>query len=149
MSVKTRDVLTRAFKTFWQACIAYVIASITVLQSALSGESTWAKVLITLGVGAVAAGLSAVWNGFVSPLLKKDSTTEKIVDSVPETIKSVLELVGIDLTQVTKSGLEKMAEQVGVILTDEDTKQSIIDKLTEVVISKDGKQESKAEVATK
>ena len=70
MSEKTKDVLNRALKTFWQAALAYLLADVSVLQAALTDVSAGKRVLLTLGVGAVAAGLSAVYNGLVKPLLE-------------------------------------------------------------------------------
>ena len=69
MSEKTKDVLIRAGKTFWQAALAYLLADISVLQEALTDVKAGRQVLITLAVGAVAAGLSAVYNGLIAPLL--------------------------------------------------------------------------------
>jgi len=65
-----KDVLIRAGRTFWQAMLAYLLADTTVLQEALSGWSRGRHALLTLGVGAVAAGLSAVYNGVVRPALE-------------------------------------------------------------------------------
>lgn len=70
MSEKTKDVLNRALKTFWQAALAYLLADVSVLQTALTDVKAGKQVLITLAVGAVAAGLSAVYNGLVKPLLE-------------------------------------------------------------------------------
>lgn len=70
MKETTKDVLIRALKTFWQAAVAYLLADVTVLQSALTDLSAGKRVLLTLGVGAVAAGLSAVYNGIVRPGLE-------------------------------------------------------------------------------
>lgn len=69
MSDKTKDVLCRAAKTFWQAAVAYLLADVTVLSAALTDFETGHRMLITIGIGAVAAGLSAVYNGVVKPLL--------------------------------------------------------------------------------
>lgn len=69
MKYETGDVLCRAVKTFWQAMLAYLLADVTVLQEALSDWQTGKRVLLTLGVGALAAGFSAVYNGIVKPLL--------------------------------------------------------------------------------
>lgn len=71
MSEKTKDVLIRALKTFWQAAVAYLLADVTMLSAALTDYETGYRMLVTLSVGAVAAGLSAVYNGIVKPLLPK------------------------------------------------------------------------------
>jgi hypothetical protein len=71
MSDKTKDVLIRALKTFWQAAVAYLLADVTMLSAALTDFETGYRVIVTLVVGAVAAGLSAVYNGIIKPLLPK------------------------------------------------------------------------------
>jgi|GEM_PF-912361 len=70
MNEYQKDVLIRAGRTFWQAMLAYLLADATVLQEALCDWSRGRQVLLTLGVGAAAAGLSAVYNGVVLPLLE-------------------------------------------------------------------------------
>ena len=62
MNAKQKDVLTRAWRTFWQAALAYMLADATVLQEALCDWSRGRHMLLTLTIGAVAAGLSAVYN---------------------------------------------------------------------------------------
>ena len=62
MKSKQKDVLTRAWRTFWQAMLAYLLADATVLQEALCRWDRSRHVLLTLFIGAVAAGLSAVYN---------------------------------------------------------------------------------------
>ena len=52
-----KDIAIRALKTFWQAAIAYLVASLSQGVDLLEGE-----VIGGLLIGAVAAGLSAVWN---------------------------------------------------------------------------------------
>ena len=67
-----KDVLCRAARTFWQAMLAYLLADVTVLQEALCRWSRGRQALLSLAVGAVAAGFSAVYNGVVLPLLAED-----------------------------------------------------------------------------
>ena len=55
-----KDVAIRALKTFWQASLAYLVASLGQGVDLLEGE-----VIGGLLIGALAAGLSAVWNGAV------------------------------------------------------------------------------------
>ncbi len=62
MNEKQKDVLTRAWRTFWQAMLAYLLADATLLQEALSDWSRGKHLLLTLFIGAVAAGCSAVYN---------------------------------------------------------------------------------------
>ena len=65
MNEKQKDVLTRAWRTFWQAMLAYLLADATLLQETLCGWSRGRHMLLTLFIGAVAAGLSAVYNGLL------------------------------------------------------------------------------------
>lgn len=57
--------MTRAWRTFWQAMLAYLLADATLLQEALCDWSRGRHMLLTLFIGAVAAGLSAVYNGLL------------------------------------------------------------------------------------
>ena len=81
---KTKDILIRALKTFWQAVVAYLATS---FGSQIAGIEVFnfdalKNVAIGLLVGALAAGLSAAWNGVIQPALDKlkakggDSTVE-------------------------------------------------------------------------
>ncbi len=70
MNGKAKDVLNRAVRTFWQAALAYLLADVTVLQAALADLPAGRRALLTLGVGAAAAGFSAVYNGLLRPLLE-------------------------------------------------------------------------------
>ena len=70
MNERQKDILIRAARTFWQAMLAHLLADATVLQEALSGWSRGRQLLLTLFVGAAAAGLSAVYNGVIRPLLE-------------------------------------------------------------------------------
>lgn len=72
MSDRVKDVLVRALKTFWQAALAYVFADVSVLQGALSDWNVGKRVLVTIGIGAAAAGLSAVYNGVIKTWLIKE-----------------------------------------------------------------------------
>ena len=72
MNSKFKDVLIRAGKTFWQAALAsLVIAFPEIINLIPKGWDAVMPVLLSAGVGAVAAGLSAVWNGVVAPMLDK------------------------------------------------------------------------------
>jgi hypothetical protein len=59
------DVLIRALKTFVQASIAYLVASIGAVDVFDKGVAEG------LLIGAIAAGISASWNGVVQPRLNK------------------------------------------------------------------------------
>ena len=70
MNENQKDVLVRAVRTFWQAGLAYLLADAAVLQEALSDWGRGRHLLLTLFIGAAAAGLSAVYNGVVRPWLE-------------------------------------------------------------------------------
>lgn len=59
------DVLIRALKTFVQASIAYLVASIGAVDVFDKGVAEG------LLIGAIAAGISASWNGVMQPMLNK------------------------------------------------------------------------------
>jgi hypothetical protein len=61
-----KDIMVRALKTFWQSAIAYFVASLS--QGADLFE---VEVIGGLLIGALAAGLSASWNGAVQPVLNR------------------------------------------------------------------------------
>ena len=60
--MKLPDWLIRALKTFVQAAVSFIVAGITVLTEAVADWNTGKHALLSLGVGAVAAGISAAWN---------------------------------------------------------------------------------------
>lgn len=68
-----RDIATRAMKTFWQSAVAYLVATFSTQMSGVDVfdlhdvQSVFGGLLI----GALAAGLSAAWNGVVQPILDK------------------------------------------------------------------------------
>ncbi len=64
---KIKDVLIRALKTFIQAFVSIAIAQLAGVNF-IEGENLM-NVLIGIAVSAGAAGISAVWNGVLSPLL--------------------------------------------------------------------------------
>ena len=64
--IMTKDIAIRALKTFWQASIAYLVASLSQGIDLFEGE-----VIAGLLIGALAAGISASWNGAVQPVLNK------------------------------------------------------------------------------
>ncbi|MEE0970495.1 MAG: hypothetical protein U0M06_14090 [Clostridia bacterium] len=62
----TKDIAIRALKTFWQSAIAYLVAALSTGVDLFEGE-----VISGLLIGALAAGISASWNGAVQPVLNK------------------------------------------------------------------------------
>jgi hypothetical protein len=61
-----KDIAIRALKTFWQAAIAYLVATLGTGVDLFEGE-----VIGGLLIGALAAGISASWNGVVQPRIDK------------------------------------------------------------------------------
>ena len=66
-----RDIPERALKTFLEAAGAVIIANLTPLTALDEGAAAWKRAAATILIGAIAAGLSAAWNGVISPYLKK------------------------------------------------------------------------------
>ena len=64
-----KDVLLRAFKTFWQAAVSYIIMNIANLNPFDGSASK--KVWLGFVAAALAAGCSAAWNGVIKPLWDK------------------------------------------------------------------------------
>lgn len=85
MSDRTKDIIIRALKTFWQAALGYIIVDINALLVGMADSSITEGMLKTLAIGAVAAGCSAVWNSVLSPLFsskEKGQSGEVEEDSV-------------------------------------------------------------------
>lgn len=60
-----KDVAMRAVKTFLQAAAAFAMAEISGAELFAIDARMWGAI----GVSAVAAGLSAVWNGVMEPMV--------------------------------------------------------------------------------
>lgn len=67
-----QDVVIRAGKTFWQSTFAYIVTSIGASFSGIDVFDGDAIVNALMGViiGAIAAGLSASYNGVIAPIIK-------------------------------------------------------------------------------
>ena len=63
--VDWKDVAVRALKTFLQAAAAFLTAEISGVELFDLDGKMWGAI----GISAVAAGLSAVWNGVIGPML--------------------------------------------------------------------------------
>lgn len=61
-----KDVAIRAVKTFWQTAIAYIVMILGQGVDLFEGEAIGG-----LLIGALAAGISASWNGAIQPVLNK------------------------------------------------------------------------------
>ena len=67
-----KDVLIRALKTFWQAMLATLVVAIPeIVDLVPQGWGVLKPVLISAGVGAIAAGFSAAYNGVILPIINK------------------------------------------------------------------------------
>ena len=85
MKESVKDVLIRAFKTFWQATVATLIIAIPeVVDLIPAGWAALKPVLISAGVGAIAAGLSAAYNGVILPVINKVKSKQNGGDSSVE-----------------------------------------------------------------
>ena len=69
----TKDVAIRALQTFWQSAVAYFVAAFSTQMSGVDAFDIEAMKSVVGGllIGALAAGLSASWNGVVEPILNK------------------------------------------------------------------------------
>lgn len=68
-----KDVAIRALKTFWQSSVAYLVATIGTQMAGVDVFDLEAMKSVVGGllVGALAAGISASWNGVAQPRLNK------------------------------------------------------------------------------
>jgi hypothetical protein len=85
MNQKLKDILIRAGKTFWQAALASLVIAIPEIINLIpNGWEAVLPVLVSAGVGALAAGLSAMWNGVIAPMLDKVKHKQEAVESVTD-----------------------------------------------------------------
>lgn len=68
-----KDIAIRALKTFWQSSIAYLVATLSTQMAGVDVFDLDALKSVVGGllIGALAAGLSASWNGVIQPRLDK------------------------------------------------------------------------------
>jgi hypothetical protein len=72
MKEKIKDIAVRAGKTFWQAMLATALVAFPeIVELIPSGWEALKPVLISAVVGAIAAGLSATYNGVIAPIIDK------------------------------------------------------------------------------
>ena len=64
-NVDWKDVLVRSVKTFAETAIALLATELAGMDLFAQDECVW----ISLGLSAGAAGVAAVWNGVIEPLL--------------------------------------------------------------------------------
>lgn len=81
MKEKVKDVLIRAGKTFWQAALATLVVAIPeIINLSTAGWNAMRPVLVSAGIGALAAGFSAVYNGLIAPVVNKGNGGESPID---------------------------------------------------------------------
>lgn len=61
-----KDVLIRSYKTFVEAVVAFALTHMAGVEIFEADNGVWLSLLLS----AVAAGVAAVWNGIIRPLLK-------------------------------------------------------------------------------
>ena len=72
MKEKIKDVAIRALKTLWQTTLASLVVALPeIIELIPSGTDALIPVAVSAGIGALAAGLSAAWNGVIAPILDK------------------------------------------------------------------------------
>ena len=78
MKEKIKDVAIRALKTFWQAALASAIVNSEALFTNLTefDSEKIQTLMVTVGLAALAAGLSATYNGVLKPLVDKLTNKE-------------------------------------------------------------------------
>ena len=65
-----KAVIRRAGMTFVEGFTGSIIANLTVFQLILEDKTGWEMTAASVLVGAIAAGVSAVWNTVITPLLQ-------------------------------------------------------------------------------
>lgn len=79
MKRKIKDVLIRAGKTFWQAALASLVVAIPeIIDLIPKGWQVIKPVALSAGIGALAAGLSAVYNGVIAPIINRSKPIDAI-----------------------------------------------------------------------
>lgn len=63
--INWKDVAIRSIKTFIEVFVTFIMAEIADVEIFAVDKRTWC----ILGISGVAAGVAAVWNGVISPLL--------------------------------------------------------------------------------
>ena len=66
-----KECIERAVKTFFEAAVSFLVADAAVIGEAIKDWDTGKHAIVTLGVGAFAAGISAVWNILTKKLGEK------------------------------------------------------------------------------
>lgn len=82
-----KDWLIRALKTFVQATVAYFVANIAMISQHVVewNFADWKGWLMPILIGALSAGISAVWNVILESIDKKK--TEQMVNDIMKDIE--------------------------------------------------------------
>lgn len=66
-----KDTVSRIIKTFIEAAFGYIVVNLGAVAFDLEDPDVTCHALLCLLVSAVAAGISAIWNGIIEPMIKK------------------------------------------------------------------------------
>ncbi len=66
-----KEIISRAVKTFIEAAVGYALVSLGDLNITNGDLDLMPKTLTCVLISAIAAGVSAVWNGVIEPLFEK------------------------------------------------------------------------------
>ena len=82
-----RDWIIRALKTFVQATVAYFVANIALITQHVVewNFADWKGWLMPILIGALSAGISAVWNIILENIEKKK--TDQMIDDIMKDIE--------------------------------------------------------------
>lgn len=72
MKINWKDIAERAIKTFVEGFLGSVAMNLGSLVTVVEDNSAFRTVAVSIGVGAVAAGISAAWNLVFGPLFAID-----------------------------------------------------------------------------
>lgn len=84
MKEKLKDIGIRAFKTFWQTALASFIIAMPEFIELIPDWAALKPALVSVGVGALAAGLSAAYNGVIKPTIEKLKNRNKLTNLLDE-----------------------------------------------------------------
>lgn len=65
-NVDWKDVLIRSVKTFAETAMAFLLAELAGVELFATSTDMW----VSMGLSAGAAGVAAVWNGIIEPMLQ-------------------------------------------------------------------------------
>lgn len=71
-----KDLISRVIKTFVEAAIGYVAVNVGAVALDFDEPDVMMHALACVFVSAVAAGVSAVWNGIIEPMVKRENKNE-------------------------------------------------------------------------